>query len=235
MTYFINKKIINNSFTEAFNSDYFIDKTELISKINKLISTNSKFLCITRPRRFGKTINAMMLESYYSKNANFKNIFDKLKISKSDTYEQHLNKHNVIYITFNNNAGINDNYKDYINYYTSRLTKDIKVLWPDVEISDDIPDMLSEIQSKTGEGFIFIIDEWDYIYNNNLFTEQDRDKFLLFLKNLLKDKPYVELCYMTGVLPIAKYSTGSALNMFDECTFLNDIEYYSFMVLQLKK
>jgi len=228
MTYFINKKIINNSFTEAFNSDYFVDKTELISKINKLISTNSKFLCITRPRRFGKTINAMMLESYYSKNANFKNIFDKLKISKSDTYEQHLNKHNVIYITFNNNAGINDNYKDYINYYTSRLTKDIKVLWPDVEISDDIPDMLSEIQSKTGEGFIFIIDEWDYIYNNNLFTEQDRDKFLLFLKNLLKDKPYVELCYMTGVLPIAKYSTGSALNMFDECTFLNDIEYYSF-------
>ena len=102
MTYFINKKIINNSFTEAFNSDYFVDKTELISKINKLISTNSKFLCITRPRRFGKTINAMMLESYYSKNANFKHIFDNLKISKSDTYEQHLNKHNVVYLNFSN-------------------------------------------------------------------------------------------------------------------------------------
>jgi hypothetical protein len=228
MTYFINKKIINNSFTEAYNSDYFVDKTELISKINKLISTNSKYLCITRPRRFGKTINAMMLECYYSKNADFKNIFDKLKISKCNSYEKHLNKHNVVYITFNNNAGINDNYKDYISYYTSRLTKDIKELWPDVEISDDIPDMLSEIQSKTGEGFVFIIDEWDFIFNNNLFTKEERDKFLLFLKNLLKDRSYVELCYMTGVLPIAKYSTGSALNMFREFNFLNDDKYYKY-------
>ena len=155
MTYFINKKIINNSFTEAYNSDYFVDKTELISKINKLISTNSKFLCITRPRRFGKTINAMMLETYYSKNANSKEIFDKLKISKSDTYEKHLNKHNVIYITFNNNAGINDNYKDYINYYTSGIIDDIKELWPDIEIKREIPDILEQIYSKTGEGFIF--------------------------------------------------------------------------------
>jgi len=228
MTYFINKKIINNSFTEEFYKDFFVDKSLLIEKMNKNMGGSTKFVCITRPRRFGKTINAMMLESYYSKNVNSKEIFDKLNISKCDSYEKHLNKHNVIYITFNNNAGISDNYKDYINYYTSRLTKDIKELWPDVEISDDIPDMLSEIQSKTGEGFIFIIDEWDFIFNNNLFTEQDRDKFLLFLKNLLKDKPYVDLCYMTGVLPIAKYCTGSALNMFREYNFLNDDKYYKF-------
>jgi len=228
MTYFINKKILNNSFTEEFYKDFFVDKSLLIEKMNKNMGGSTKFVCITRPRRFGKTINAMMLESYYSKNVNSKEIFDKLNISKCDSYEKHLNKHNVIYITFNNNAGISDNYKDYINYYTSRLTKDIKELWPDVEISDDIPDMLSEIQSKTGEGFIFIIDEWDFIFNNNLFTEQDRDKFLLFLKNLLKDKPYVDLCYMTGVLPIAKYCTGSALNMFREYNFLNDDKYYKF-------
>ena len=228
MTYFINRNIEKNEFKLAYESDYFIDKSELISKINTIINKKDRFLCITRPRRFGKTINAMMLETYYSKNANSKEIFDKLNISKCNSYEKHLNKHNVIYITFNNNAGINDNYKDYMNYYTSRLTKDIKELWPDVEISDDIPDMLSEIQSKTGKGFIFIIDEWDYIYNNNLFTEQERDNFLLFLKDLLKDKPYVDLCYMTGVLPIAKYCTGSALNMFREYNFLNDNIYYTY-------
>ena len=228
MTYFINKKILKNSFTEAFNSDYFVDKSEIIENLNKQINKIGKYLCITRPRRFGKTINAMMLETYYSKNVNSKEIFDKLNISKCNSYEKHLNKHNVIYITFNNNAGINDNYKDYINYYTSGIIDDIKELWPDIEIKREIPDILEQIYSKTGEGFIFIIDEWDYIYNNNLFTEQDREKFLLFLKNLLKDKSYVDLCYMTGVLPIAKYSTSSALNMFDECTFLNDIEYYSF-------
>ena len=72
MTYFINKKIINNSFTKAANDEYFVDKSELIEKTNKLIGSSSQFLCITRPRRFGKTINAMMLESYYSKNANSK-------------------------------------------------------------------------------------------------------------------------------------------------------------------
>jgi len=228
MTYFINKKILKNSFTEAFNSDYFVDKSEIIENLNKQINKIGKYLCITRPRRFGKTINAMMLETYYSKNVNSKEIFDKLNISKCNSYEKHLNKHNVIYITFNNNAGINDNYKDYINYYTSGIIDDIKELWPDIEIKREIPDILEQIYSKTGEGFIFIIDEWDYIYNNNLFTEQDRDKFLLFLKNLLKDKPYVELCYMTGVLPIAKYCIGSALNMFQEFTFLNDNIYHTY-------
>ena len=228
MTYFINKKILSNSFTEAYDSEFFVDKSEIIEKLNKQINKIGKYLCITRPRRFGKTINAMMLECYYSKNANFKDLFNKLNISKCSSYEKHLNKHNVIYITFNNNAGSCKTYEEYINFYIDGLKKDIKELWPDVDINSKIYVLLEQIYSKTGEGFIFIIDEWDYIFNNNLFTEQDREKFLLFLKNLLKDKSYVELCYMTGVLPIAKYSTGSALNMFDECTFLNDIEYYNF-------
>ena len=170
----------------------------------------------------------MMLETYYSKNVNSKEIFDKLNISKCNSYEKHLNKHNVIYITFNNNASSCKTYDEYMNYYISRLSSDIKELWPDIEIKKEIPDILEQIYYKTGEGFIFIIDEWDYIYNNNLFTEQDREKFLLFLKNLLKDKPYVELCYMTGVLPIAKYCIGSALNMFQEFTFLNDNIYHTY-------
>ena len=84
MTYFINKKILSNSFTEAYNSEFFVDKSEIIENLNKQIKTSGKFICITRPRRFGKTINAMMLETYYSKNANSKEIFDKLNISKCD-------------------------------------------------------------------------------------------------------------------------------------------------------
>ena len=230
MTYFINKKIINNSFTEAFNSDYFVDKTELISKINKLISTNSKFLCITRPRRFGKTINAMMLETYYSKNANFKHIFDKLKISDSESYLKHLNKHNVVYLQLNElpNVSTNVTYEDFINYYINCLEKDLKCIWPEINFEGRISNMLQQVFSETGEGFIFIIDEWDFIFNNNLFSREERDKYLLFLKDLLKDRPYVELCYMTGVIPIAKYSTGSALNMFKEYTFLTDNIYYKY-------
>ena len=91
MTYFINRNIKNNEFELAYKSDFFVDKTELIDKINKSVNVKERFLCITRPRRFGKTINAMMLECYYSKNANFKDLFDKLKISKYESYEKHLN------------------------------------------------------------------------------------------------------------------------------------------------
>ena len=106
----------------------------------------------------------------------------------------------------------------------------IEELWPNIKFDKNkaLSDIFNKISTETGEGFIFIIYEWDFIFNNNLFSKEERDKYLLFLKDLLKDRPYVELCYMTGVIPIAKYCTGSALNMFDECTFLNDIEYYSF-------
>lgn len=85
--------------------------------------------------------------------------------------------------------------------------------------------MLKQASDETGQGFVFIIDEWDYIFNNNLFSENDRKNFLTFIEDLLKDRPYVELAYMTGILPIAKYFLGSTANMFDEYTFINDDTY----------
>ena len=99
--------------------------------------------------------------------------------------------------------------------------------YPNIEINKKKPlsKIFSQVYNETNESFIFIIDEWDYIFNNNLFTNEDRENFLQFLKDLLKDKPYVELAYMTGVLPIAKYSSGSALNMFLEFNIMNDYTY----------
>ena len=234
MTYFINKVPKINQYTKTVNDKFYIDKSILIDKTNTLIGSPSQFLCITRPRRFGKTINAMMLECYYSKNKNadFKKIFDNLNISKFDSYEKHLNKHNVVYLQLNElpNYSTNVTYDEFINRYEKLLFEDIQELWPDINIDKNnaLSDVFNKISSEINEGFIFIIDEWDFIFNNNLFTKEDRDKYLLFLKDLLKDRPYVELCYMTGVLPIAKYSTGSALNMFREFTFLNDDKYYKY-------
>ena len=232
MTYFINRNIEKNEFKLAYESDYFVDKTELISKINTIINKKDRFLCITRPRRFGKTINAMMLESYYSKNANFKHIFDKLKISDSESYLTHLNKHNVVYLQLNELPDVSTNvtYDDFINRYKNILFEDIEELWPNIKFDKNkaLSDVFNKISTEINEGFIFIIDEWDFIFNNNLFSKEDRNNFLYFLKDLLKDRPYVELCYMTGVIPIAKYSTGSALNMFKEYTFLTDNIYYKY-------
>ena len=227
MAYFLNNDFKNNEFELASKDKFFVDKTRLIKKINSLIGIKDRFVCITRPRRFGKTLNAMMLASYYSKNADFKELFDRLEISKSASYKEHMNKHNVIYMTFNQIPNTNCAYDDFIGRYTYFLLKDLKEICPEMEVNEKmlLSDMFDHIYQKQGNGFIFILDEWDYIFNNNLFSENDRKAFLEFLRDLLKDKPYVELAYMTGVLPIAKYSSGSALNMFKEYNMLNDSKY----------
>lgn len=225
MSYFLNSSFNNNEFQIMSKDKYFVDKTMLIEKINKLIGLKDRFVCITKPRRFGKTSNAMMLACYYSKNADLKNVFDYLDISKSQSYLDHLNKHNVVYISFNSNISESKTYSDYIGYFKSKLILDIVSAYPFVNTNDTLSDMLTQVLDETGEGFIFIIDEWDYIFNRNLFTEEDRKNFLIFLETLLKDKPYVELAYMTGILPIAKYSSASTINMFDEYTFINDYSY----------
>ena len=224
MPYFLNNHFKGNEFELMANDKYFVDKTEMIEKLNNIIGIKDRFVCITRPRRFGKTVNAMMLASYYSKGANFKKLFDKLQISKNSSYSEHLNKHNVVYITFNELPSSDCTYKEFINSYIIDLIEDLKNNFSNIDInySKTLPKIFKQIYDKTNEGFIFIIDEWDYIFNNKKFTEEDRENFLRFLEGLLKDKAYVELAYMTGVLPIAKYYSGSNPNMFGEYTFLND-------------
>ena len=227
MAYFLNNISEVNQFSKTTQEKYFVDKSELIEKMNELVGTASQYVCITRPRRFGKTLNAMMLASYYSKNADFKALFDKLAISKSESYAEHLNKHNVVYMTFNSNVSDVKTYNEYIAFYKTRLLRDLQDSYPDIiKFADDpLSDILQQVFEKTNKGFIFILDEWDYIFNNNLLSDNDRKAFLEFLRDLLKDKPYVELAYMTGVLPIAKYSSGSALNMFLEFNITNDYTY----------
>ena len=223
MAYFLNGNFRNNEFELVSKEKFFVDKTKLIKKMNELVGTASQYVCITRPRRFGKTVNAMMLASYYSKKANFRELFDRLEISKSETYLEHLNKHNVIYIDFSKEPDEEDfTYKDYISRYKDLLKEDLIELMPDIKILPrmTLSDIFKKVFNKTKEGFIFIIDEWDYIFNKDLFTEKERKSFLTFLMNLLKGESYVELVYMTGILPVAKYFDGSTLNMFDECTML---------------
>ena len=97
MGYFLNDDFMENDFEFISNDKYFVDKSMMIEKINSCIKTGRRHICITKPRRFGKTTNLLMLASYYSKGADFKDLFDKLEISKSKTYLKHLNNHNVIY------------------------------------------------------------------------------------------------------------------------------------------
>jgi len=237
MPYFLNVPITKNSFTEVANYKYFVDKSGLISKMNECINTPNKYVCITRPRRFGKTLNAMMLASYYSKSADCKDIFDKLQISKDTSYLKYLNKCNVVYITFNQLPSPKCTYEEFINGYTNDLVKDLREVFSNIKIEDAKPlsKVFTQVYNQTGESFVFILDEWDYIFNNNLFSENDRKSFLKFLEDLLKDKSYVDLAYMTGVLPIAKYSTSSTINMFKEYNTLNDNKYYKYFGFSMEE
>ncbi|MBP5426358.1 MAG: AAA family ATPase, partial [Clostridiales bacterium] len=203
-------------------------KSEFIDKLNQNINVYDRFICITRPTRFGKSLNAIMLASYYTKNLDSKNVFDNLNIAKCESYEKHLNKHNVIYMSFNTGSNVFESYKEYKNYFIDRLTSDIKEYCPDVRPGDLLHEMLDFAYKKTGQGFIFIIDEWDYIFTNKKYTSEDRTNFSEFLTGLLKGQPYVELAYMTGVLPIAKYFSGSTINMFREYNALYDPFYESY-------
>lgn len=228
MNYFLNNVEKKNSFLYLTNNKYFVDKTKLIGEMNRIMDEyENQFVCITRPRRFGKSINAIMLASYYSKNLNTKDIFDKLNVSQCASYEEHLNKHNVIYISFNSSNFNFKTYDEYINYFVNKLIADIKEFCPDVNPDDYLSDMIRTAYEKTGEGFIFIIDEWDYIFDMN-FSDSEKKNFLMFLTDILKDKSYVELAYMTGILPIAKHSSKSTLNMFLEFSALQDDLYGHF-------
>ena len=218
MAIYLNTDAALENYKKLIKSAYFIDKSMILDKLNKLINTSDCYVCITKPRRFGKSSIINMLGAYYTKGHNSKDIFDKLNISKSDSYLENLNKYNVIKLSFNEIPDNKKTYDDYISNIINNLKKDLLNIFNNILVeSEDIYIMLN----KTNEKFIFIIDEWDYIFSHDLFKENQKD-FLEFLRNLLKDKPYVALCYMTGVLPIKKYSEGSALNMFDEFTMLSD-------------
>ena len=235
MSIYLNTNKPFENYRELVNEEYFVDKSSIITLLNKKISTKNKYICITRPRRFGKSSAIDMLGAYYSKAVDSREIFNNLNISKSGTYLEHLNMYNVINISFNEIPDNMKTYEEYINNIINELKKELVDSFDIKHIYNS--DSLKRVFEKSQEKFIFVLDEWDYIFTNNLFEENQND-FLEFLRNLLKDQPYVALAYMTGVLPIKKYSSGSALNMFDEFTFLKDRtfgEYFGFTEEEVKK
>lgn len=221
-------------YSKVVGSPYFSDKTDILSKIIPRIETTENYICITRPRRFGKTIMANMIAAYFSKGCDAGSLFENLKIAAADSYKQNLNKHNVIFISFNEIPRHCKSYEQYIDRIERKLIKDLKESYPEVEIdeADAVWDVLKSIYNADDTArFIFILDEWDYIFHRDFVTDDDRAAYIDFLSNLLKGKPYVSLAYMTGILPIAKYSSGSELNMFLEYTMASEelySEYFGF-------
>ena len=213
----------NNLFKQALNSQIYVDKSLLIRITNRYLCTEQKYICVSRPRRFGKSLNLNMLSAYYSSGCDSKNLFDHLAISKDESYLEHLNKYNVIYVNMQDFLSNSKSIDGMLSLITKRLLKDFRKDYPNIEIdaNDGLPFVLSDVYDETGKPFVILIDEWDCVMREHMNNKEVQRAYLDFLRSTLKDKEYIALTYMTGILPIKKYGTHSALNMFNEYSMLD--------------
>lgn len=220
----------NIVFYRLVNSELYVDHSLLIEYINRIIDTDRNMLCVSRPRRFGKSMDANMLVAYYSKGCDSSAIFDTLNISKADDYKDHLNQHNVILLNMQTFLSNTHNIDTMIELITKRIINEVKRCY-DIDLFDEtkLSMSLEDVYNETNQSFIFIIDEWDCIFREFKTEKRKQEAYLDFLRDLLKDKPYVELAYMTGILPIKKYGTHSALNMFEEISMITPKKLSHFM------
>ena len=219
MVFYMNSASPGALYKSETENPYFVDKSQLLEALIPFVQQGNKHICITRPRRFGKTVMANMIGAFFGKGSDTQDIFDTLQISASPLYKDNLNQHNLIYIDFSKMPAECSSYTSYISRIEKRLKADLLKDFPDAECSmeDALWDILDSIfDAYHGQKFLFVMDEWDYIFHRDFILDKDQKRYLQFLSNLLKDHAYVSMSYMTGILPISKYSSGSELNMFME-------------------
>lgn len=209
----------NAGFVRARNSEY-IDKSGLISVVNSTLFTERSFSCVTRCRRFGKSMAAKMLCAYYDQSCDSRQLFEDLQIASDPQFEKHLNKYPVIYLDV---TSFVTRFKDdtILQHINDEMKADIHEAYPDVPVKDDddLMALLIRINAKTGEPFIFIIDEWDAICREFKPGTTAMDAYVNWLRRMFKDYAANRVfagVYMTGILPVKKYKTESALNNFIE-------------------
>ena len=207
----------NDGFKRAIRSEIYVDKTGLIAYTNKYLDTEQQFICVSRPRRFGKSMALNMLAAYYSCGCDSRELFAGRKIEYDATFEEHLNQYDVILLNMQQFL-IGAKNQDVTEYLEQEVLDELLeeygtlVKRPNIGLAN----ALKKIYAKTDKKFIFLIDEWDCVMRERQDSEELQKQYLDFLRNLLKDQPYVALAYMTGILPVKKYGQHSALNMFWE-------------------
>ena len=209
----------NIGFQRVRNSEY-VDKSRLISVVNSTLFTERCFTCVTRCRRFGKSIAAKMLCAYYDHSCDSRQLFADLQIASDPQFEKHLNKYPVIYLDISDFV---TRFKDesIMLHINEELKADIHEAYPDVPVKDDddLMALLIRINAKTNEPFIFIIDEWDAICREFKAGTAAMDAYVNWLRRMFKTGSSAQVfagAYMTGILPVKKYKTESALNNFTE-------------------
>jgi len=207
----------NISFAKTIRSEIYVDKTGLIACTNEYLNTKNQYLCVSRPRRFGKSMTLEMLAAYYSCGCDSRELFAGFKIVQHKDFEKHLNQYDVIYLNMQQFL-IRAKKQEVTQYLEQAVLEELREVygnWFSAQITD-LATALEKIFVKTQKQFIFLIDEWDCVMRERQESEAMQKQYLDFLRDLLKDQPYVALAYVTGILPVKKYGQHSALNMFWE-------------------
>lgn len=230
----------NEAFRQAVTDDIYIDKTKMIALMNrKLNKIRVKYACVSRPRRFGKSMAADMLAAYYSKGCDSRGLFIGKEVEKEDSFETHLNQHNVIRLDIQRFLFDESHLEIFIRKMQEAVARDLEAEFGGCFVMDQygLPGVLGQIYAHTKEGFIFIIDEWDCVFRFAKERQDIQKEYLDFLRGLFKGAEYVELAYMTGILPIKKYGEHSAINIFKEFSMLNPgrlAQYFGFTEEEVK-
>lgn len=229
----------NRSFWKAIRSEIYVDKTGLIALTNKYLNTQQQYLCVSRPRRFGKSIALQMLVAYYSRGCDSAELFHGFQIEEDASFGEHLNQYDVIYLNMQQFL-IRAKNQAVTEYLEQTVLEEIRETYGELlpERITGIAEALERIYVKTDRQFVFLIDEWDCVMRERQESEDLQKQYLDFLRNLLKDQPYVALAYMTGILPVKKYGLHSALNMFTEYSMTDQYvfeEYTGFTEEEVKE
>lgn len=227
----------NTGFAQTVNSQIYVDKTGMIKYLNQYINTEQKFICVSRARRFGKSVTAGMIKAYYSKGCDSSGLFAGREIEKDSSYKKYLNKYDVIHVDMSEMwVNADKNPDKFLTFMKDVLFAELKQEYPSVDISScsTFAMALSEINHKLGIPFVIIFDEWDTVFREAKQNETLQDEYISMLRALFKSesaKRFVALAYITGILPIKKYGIESALNNFKEYTMIDPLrfaKYYGF-------
>ena len=231
----------NENLKKALNSEIFVDKSLFIGKISKLLNTEQRFICVSRPRRFGKTMIGNLMKAYFSKGCDSREIFENLKIAEEPCFEENLNKFNVLSIDLGGFFSSSKNKNEILLNLYSELLEDFRKEFPSIEFSekDSVAKMIQRTYTETSTQFIIIIDEYDVLVREHI-PEDIFKGYLELLNSLFKNdalNPAIAFAYLTGILPIVRDKVQSKLNVFKESTMLEPFgmeEFFGFTKTEVK-
>jgi len=215
----------NVNFKEIVSADIYVDKTMMIDVTNCFIDKGKKYVCFSRPRRFGKTFAGNMLCAYYSKGCDSSELFAGFKIAKTAGFAEKLNRYNVIKIDMNSEYQNTLDKGKLMKRLNREIVREIAYAFPNVRLEEDdsLAQSILRVYSATRETFVILMDEYDVLVreqvNPDLFAE-----YLSFMNGLFKSdtlRPAISLAYLTGILPVVRDKIQSKLNNFEEYTILD--------------